>query len=441
LAQADDRNSPDVVLSDDLILNQECLQTMKIFHCDRCQNVVFFENLRCANCGHELAFVPALGSVTALAPADEGLWQRALPEDAAAESAPKLYRKCQNYNNQSICNWAIDADDPNPFCISCRLTQTIPALDQPGHADAWFRLETAKRRLIFSLLEMQLPVRSKVEDPEHGVIFEFLADGPPESATGNAAHSVLTGHDDGKIVINIAEADDAERERRRVQMHEPYRTLLGHLRHEIGHFYWDRLIRDSDRLEAFRAQFGDERQDYAAMLQAYYANGAPANWQQHFVTAYASAHPWEDWAETWAHYLHITDTLETADGCGLSLHPPRSDEPKLEAQPRCDNPCTQPFEQMIDRWFPLSYLLNNLNRGLGLKDAYPFVLSATAVEKLRFVHDTLSPQVQRQSQSQPKPKQIAQHESAPVPAAEASPTRTALLAERQAANSTAAAVS
>ncbi len=373
---------------------------MKIFHCDSCQNVVFFENLQCANCGHELAFVPALASVTALTPAGESLWKRALPNDSPAETAPKLYRKCQNYDNQSICNWAIDADDPNPFCISCRLTQTIPALDQPGHADAWFRLETAKRRLIFSLLEMQLPVRSKVEDPEHGVMFDFLADDPPESTAGNPTHRVLTGHDNGKIVVNIAEADDAERERRRVLMHEPYRTLLGHLRHEIGHFYWDRLIRDSDRLEAFRAQFGDERQDYAETLKAYYAEGAPADWQQHFVTAYASAHPWEDWAETWAHYLHITDTLETADGCGLSLHPQRSDEPRLQAQPMRENPCAQPFEQMIERWFPLTYLLNNLNRGLGLKDAYPFVLSATAVEKLRFVHDTLSPQPQWQSQSQ-----------------------------------------
>ncbi|MDB5985553.1 MAG: hypothetical protein JWR16_606 [Nevskia sp.] len=365
---------------------------MKIFHCDNCQNVVFFENLSCAQCGHELAFVPALGAITAIVAADENLWQRALPPDAHAEATPPQYRKCQNYVIGNICNWAVAADDPNPLCVSCRLTQTIPDLDQPGYRDAWFRLESAKRRLVYSLLELRLPISSKLEDPSAGVAFEFLADRPPADGVEN---HVLTGHDKGIIVINVAEADDAERERRRVQMHEPYRTLLGHLRHEIGHYYWDRLIRDSDRLDAFRAQFGDETQDYGETLQAYYANGAPPDWQQRFVTAYASAHPWEDWAETWAHYLHITDTLETADTCGLSLQPQRDDEPKLALQPVLMNPAEQDFDRMIERWFPLTYLLNNLNRGLGLPDAYPFVLSMPALEKLRFVHETLAPQAQQ----------------------------------------------
>ena len=201
------------------------------------------------------------------------------------------------------------------------------------------------------------------------------------------APSILTGHDNGVITINVAEADDAERERRRLQMHEPYRTLLGHFRHEVGHYYWDRLIKDSPRLEAFRAVFGDERKDYAQALQEYYQQGPPANWQQQFISIYASSHPWEDWAETWANYLHMTDTLETAATCGLMLHPGRKDEPTLPAPPKA-GPNTS-FERLLEGWFPLTYVLNNLNRGLGLPDGYPFVLSTPTLDKLRFVHDTV----------------------------------------------------
>jgi len=62
---------------------------------------------------------------------------------------------------------------------------------------------------------------------------------------------VLTSHCNGLITLNIAEADDAERERRRVKFHEPYRTLLGHLRHEVAHYYWDRLIANSKWLSGF----------------------------------------------------------------------------------------------------------------------------------------------------------------------------------------------
>jgi hypothetical protein len=168
-------------------------------------------------------------------------------------------------------------------------------------------------------------------------------------------------------------------------MHEPYRRLLGHFRHEIGHYYWDRLVRDSDRLDGFRALFGDERRDYAAALQQHYEHGAPANWQERFISAYASTHPWEDWAESWAHYLHMVDVLETAAGCGLALRPHRPDEPSLKAAPES----TSSFTRMINAWFPLTYILNELNRGMGLADGYPFVLSTPSIDKLRFVHETV----------------------------------------------------
>ena len=172
-------------------------------------------------------------------------------------------------------------------------------------------------------------------------------------------------------------------------MAEDYRTLLGHFRHEVGHYYWDRLIRDSNTLGDFRNLFGDERRDYPEALKRHHANGAPQGWQSSFVTAYASSHPWEDWAETWAHYLHISDTLETAMECGLSLRPKRADEPSLNPNIVLDGPKTPPFDSLIEHWYPLTYVLNNLNRGLGMQDAYPFVLSTPAVNKLRFVHEVI----------------------------------------------------
>ena len=343
---------------------------MKIFHCDHCGQLVFFENVRCLSCGHALAYAPDVEDVVSLDPSADGLWRSA---ERGAEG--RTYRLCANYDRENVCNWAVPADDPEPLCASCRLTRTIPDLGQAGHKEAWYRLEVAKRRLVYSLLRLGLPVVSKTVDAERGVVFDFLAetDAP-----------VLTGHADGVITISVAEADDAERERRRLRLHEPYRTLLGHFRHEIGHYYWQRLLDGSDRLEAFRALFGDERADYAAALQKHYDEGALGGWQDRFISAYASTHPWEDWAETWAHYLHMTDTLETAAGCGLALRPRRADEPSLKTTPR------GPFEEKIDAWFSLTYVLNSLNRGLGLPDGYPFVLSDPVIAKLRFVHDTVA---------------------------------------------------
>lgn len=353
---------------------------MKVFHCAHCQQLVFFENTQCVHCDHVLAYFPDLEVIGSLDPVGENLWQSPLPQ-----AKELLYRLCDNYSKENVCNWALPADAPDPLCQSCRLTQVIPDLSQPGSKEAWYKLEVAKRRLVYSLLRLRCPVQSKIDDPEHGLAYQFLAD-----LDAPGASPVLTGHANGVITVNVAEADDAERERQRLQLHEPYRTLLGHFRHEVGHYYWDLLIKDSPRLETFRALFGDERHDYAQALQDHYNQGPPQDWQQQFVSAYASAHPWEDWAETWAHYLHMTDTLETAAACGLSLRPRRSDEPTLMTAPTPDSLSLRPFDQLIEDWFPLTYVLNNLNRGLGLPDGYPFVLSTPAIDKLRFVHDTIS---------------------------------------------------
>jgi hypothetical protein len=333
---------------------------VKTFHCERCSHVLFFENTSCVGCDAAVGFSP------------DGMSMRIYGHGTA-------FRACRNYAWQQVCNWLLPADSPDELCRSCALTTVIPDLDEPGNHDAWYRLETAKRRLIYTLLWLGLPLVTRAQDPAQGLAFHFKSEqGMP------AGEAVLTGHADGVITVNIAEADDAERERRRVQLHEPYRTLLGHFRHEIGHYYWDRLIRDGMRLRAFRELFGDETQDYGDALQAHYAAGPKPTWQDGFISGYATSHPWEDWAETWAHYLHMVDGLETAGACGLALTPPRPDEPALAATPL--DPARVDFAQLQRDWAALTYVMNNLNRSMGLNDPYPFVLSARTLAKLEFVH-------------------------------------------------------
>jgi len=351
---------------------------MKVFHCDHCGHLLFFENTQCVKCGRLVAYLPDLALVGSLDRNDKSLaddtiatWRTPL------ETAGRVYRLCENYAKESVCNWAVEASDPHTLCVSCRLTHVIPDLTTGEHRPAWYRLEAAKRRLIFTLLRLRLPIVSRTDDPAGGLAFEFKSD-------------ALTGHATGVITVNIAEADDAERERRRTSLHEPYRTLVGHFRHEIGHYYWDRLIAGRDALERFRASFGDEQPDYGEALKTYYANGPTADWAERYISAYASAHPLEDWAETWAHYLHMVDTLETAAACGISLQPRRADEPSLTRVSPVVLFEDAPFDRLIDSWYPVTYVLNNLTRGMGVVDAYPFVWSAPAIEKLRFVHEIVS---------------------------------------------------
>lgn len=360
---------------------------MRTFHCDHCEQPVFFENVVCVSCGHQLAYLQDLEVVGSLEPAGDDRWTSPLPA-----ATGRTYRLCANYTEHQVCNWALPDDDPNPLCRSCRLTRVVPDLSQDGNRDLWLKMEVAKRRLVYSLARFGLPIANKLEDSERGLAFEFLADVP--------GAPVMTGHDGGLITINLAEADDAEREKRRLGMGEPYRTLLGHFRHESGHYYWDRLIADGARLNAFRALFGDERDSYADALQRHYDQGPPADWQERFISTYATSHPWEDWAETWAHYLHITDTLETAADSGLSLRPVRRVDPTVTTVTAATP--DDPFRKIVDDWFALSFVLNNLNRGLGLPDGYPFVLSDPVLAKLRFVHDTIR-EARRVDEGDPAP--------------------------------------
>ncbi|HYD95340.1 MAG TPA: putative zinc-binding peptidase [Noviherbaspirillum sp.] len=347
---------------------------MRTFHCDKCGQLVFFENVRCENCGSTLGYQPYLRAINAYEETQDDLFRSLNPVDAG-----RLYKKCVNYAREGVCNWMLEAGAPGELCASCQLTRTIPSLASDKNRLFWKRLETAKRRLLYTLWELQLQPAPKADDPDAGLAFEFLEDTP--------GHRVMTGHADGVITINIAEADPAQRERTREQMGEPYRTVLGHFRHESGHYYFDRLVAGSKWIAPFRDLFGDERQDYAACLQTHYDQGPPADWDRHFVSSYASMHPWEDWAETWAHYLHMVDTLDTAFACGMRLTPKKAGEPALEIE---DRPLrTGDFDELLADWFSLTYALNSLNRSVGMPDPYPFTLSTPVIDKLRFIHDVV----------------------------------------------------
>jgi hypothetical protein len=343
---------------------------MKLFKCQACQQSVYFENRVCTACGHKLGYLPLPGEMMALQPQD-GHFTAITPKKTA-------YRFCENITPDA-CNWLIPLDSDEKFCLACRHNRTIPDLTVDENLERWRKMEMAKHRLFYTLISLRLPLPSLADDSEHGLAFDFLADNP------SGGPKILTGHDDGLITINLIEADDAEREKLRTAMGEPYRTLLGHFRHEVGHFFWDVLVRDAGKLEACRDVFGDERADYGEALKQHYANGAPADWQKSFISAYATAHPWEDFAETFAHYLHIIDTLETASTFGLRIHPATKNR-ALHADIDFDPHNAASANVLLDAWLPLTFAVNSLNRSMGLGDLYPFIVSPPVVQKLEFIH-------------------------------------------------------
>ncbi|HSH89089.1 MAG TPA: putative zinc-binding peptidase [Ramlibacter sp.] len=351
---------------------------MRTFRCDHCGHPLFFENVRCLKCGSDLAFLPDRMALCAIeAEPGSDLWKRKATGNRRADN--RRYRLCFNHSEYQACNFAVRSGDPNPLCASCRQTRILPDLSLASNVDRWYRIEIAKRRLFYTLAKLRLVSVDTPTGLRDGPVFEFLADLPGQQ--------VMTGHCQGVITLNIAEADDTERVRRRIALHEPYRTLLGHLRHESGHYYWDRLILEGGRLDAFRTMFGDDSADYAQALDAYYAaGGAASGWEASHVSAYATSHPWEDWAETWAHYLHMVDLLETASSYNTRLVVP-GDEAEEVSNPFED--ASADFDQLVDQWVPITLLLNSLNRSLGQDDAYPFALTKESLQKLRFVHDVI----------------------------------------------------
>jgi hypothetical protein len=346
-------------------------------HRCRCGRPVFFRNSLCLGCGALLGYEPDRGEVRALLPGPgPGTWM----VDSDETPAP-LFRRCANLDTPAGCNWLLPAGHPSDLCISCRLNRTIPDLSDPDNCRYWRSIENAKRRLVAQLLAVGLPVKSKVEeDPERGVMFDFLRSPP-------GGPRIMTSHGEGLITLNVEEADDSIRERTRHEMHEPYRTLLGHFRHEIGHYYWDRLIAGTPWHEKFRALFGDEREDYAAALQRNYQFGPPPDWHDRHISAYASVHPWEDWAECFAHYLHLVDSLDTALGYGMS-----GDDIEVEMEPfkledlyDPEDPDAKRVLSLVNSWMDLVTALNELARSMGQQDFYPFILSRAVLRKLHFI--------------------------------------------------------
>jgi hypothetical protein len=315
-----------------------------------CGNALYFGNSSCVSCGTHLGFSRV---EKAIVPVDE--------HGQYVDGENRVWHVCAN-SSLSGCTWLTDV--PGGRCFSCDLTRTRPSDDDVKGLSEYPIAEGAKRRLIVELDDLDFPIRTRQEDPDTGLAFDLLS---------SVDEKVTIGHADGVITLDLAESNDVHREQLRVSMDEPYRTMLGHFRHEIGHFYWQQLVAgDADLLEEFRELFGDERESYAAAMERHYGQGAPPEWQERFISQYATMHPWEDFAETFAHYLHICDTVETASSYGLAT----------VASPKQFSS----FRDLVTGvWVPLSIALNQINRSMGKEPLYPFVIPRPVLDKLEFV--------------------------------------------------------
>ncbi len=343
---------------------------MKTYRC-LCGNALFFDNSVCLACQREVGFCPACRDLVTLATSADGKLQCGNPE------CQSPLAKCFNYSEYEVCNRCVvpTVDDGSELCDCCRFNQTIPDLTVTGNLQKWFRLESAKRRLFYDLTQLGLPYGTAADGIEPALAFDFKADVIPKGDLWRnlaASEKVYTGHANGTITINIREADEVAREKLRVDMGESKRTLIGHFRHEIGHFYWDVLVKNR-REEACIAVFGDHNNPtYAEALELHYANGPPADWAERYISAYASMHPWEDFAETWGTYLSMVSALDTASHRGLGG----------ESDPR-----NADIAEMIVRYQQLGISLNEMNRSMGLLDLAPEIIVPPVAEKLAYIHD------------------------------------------------------
>ena len=372
---------------------------MKNFPCGCNQGaMLFFDSVSCTVCGRMVGYGPDVMRVYSFDLVEPpNLWR------PLADTSTQ-YRRCHNYHAEQVCNWMVPASDPEPFCRACRLNGIIPDLSPPHHHEYWARLETAKRRTLHTLLELGLPIASKREDPSSGLQFLFLTDkdsGSEFTRPLAGLDPIYTGHNEGDITINLAEADEVARTRTRIRLREDYRTLVGHFRHETGHYFWFMLIAsDNDRLQQFRTLFGDEQENYRLALQNYYQNGAQGNWSSTYLTAYSTMHPWEDWAETWAHYLHMVDTLDTAEAFELHLGGARIPTVPLPHESGAASiDIANDFSTLISDWMRLAVGINALNRSMGLPDAYPFVLREPVRQKIEFIHRIIVEERERRTRA------------------------------------------
>ncbi|KUI42111.1 hypothetical protein AU197_17175 [Mycobacterium sp. IS-1590] len=333
---------------------------MRDFLCPNCGQRLAFENSLCLSCGRPLGFSLDDMALLVIATGDE--------QNHTGFVDGEKYQLCANMH-LAECNWLVEKGPIHKLCESCSLTRTRPRDSDTKALAAFADAERAKRRLVAELYELKLPIVGRDEDPDYGLAFDLLS---------SEHQKVFTGHENGVITLDLAEGDDVHREQLRKAMDEPYRTLLGHFRHEVGHYYYYRLISVSPEYDSrFRELFGDPDADYQAALDRHYNDGPPPNWGESYVSSYATMHPAEDWAETFAHYLHIRDTLDTAAAFGVAPAAATFERKVL-------GPSS--FDAIIEMWLPLSWALNMLNRSMGKEDLYPFVLPVPVLEKMRFIH-------------------------------------------------------
>ncbi|WP_436516326.1 zinc-binding metallopeptidase family protein [Ekhidna sp. To15] len=344
---------------------------MKIFQCGHCGHPLFFENIFCENCNHTVGYNDTLRIMNTFDQEKDSL--------LFADRDNKQYRFCKNKEHQ-VCNWLIEAESPHDYCTACSFNRTIPNLTNKTNHEKWHKLEIAKHRLICQLQRFGLELANKMQS-ENGLCFDFLAK--------QEGVSVMTGHANGVITILLSEADSVLREQMRREMSEPYRTLIGHFRHEVGHYFWDRLIyTNENRLEEFRALFGDERMNYAKAMKSYYATGGNQHWSDSFISKYATSHPWEDWAESWAHYLHIMDVTETAYYFGLKVAPIKGFS-GMASHVNFDPYEVKNFNKVVEVCIPLLFASNAINRSMGIPDVYPFVINKAVIDKMTFIHELI----------------------------------------------------
>jgi hypothetical protein len=333
---------------------------MRDFICPKCGQHLAFENSLCLSCDSPLGFSLDDMALLVIASGEESSQPGFVDADK--------YELCANLY-LAECNWLVEKEPVRKLCTSCALTRTRPDDADTKALAAFAGAERAKRRLIAELHELKLPIIGRDEDPSLGLAFDLLS---------SENEKVFTGHDNGVITLDLAEGDDVHREHLRISMDEPYRTLLGHFRHEIGHYYYYRLVDPvPDYKKTFQGLFGDPDADYQDALDRHYQGGPPADWKKNYVSSYATMHAAEDWAETFAHYLHIRDTLDTA--ASFSIAPAAATFERRVLGP-------SGFDQIIDMWLPLSWSLNMINRSMGKEDLYPFVLPPAVLEKMRFIH-------------------------------------------------------
>lgn len=347
---------------------------MRTFRCS-CDNMLFFDNSVCLRCGLETGFCPACQNLTAIVAQPDGSFR------CSNSACGASLAKCANYSAHNVCNRCVVLEGAPPetpsLCEYCSFNQTIPDLNVPGNAEKWYRLEAAKRRLLYELDILRLPFRFPESDPRPSLKFDFKADILPKKFlwwTMGKKEQVFTGHANGLITINIREANDAERERLRVNFGEAHRTLIGHFRHEIAHYFWEVLVRGRDE-ERCVAVFGNhEKPTYSEALETYYKNGPAADWRERFVSAYATMHPWEDFAETFATYLDMVSVLGTAYHSGFVPVVPRFGD----------------FDSMLAQYKALGIGMNEINRSMGLLDLVPEVFVEKVRAKMRYIHDIVS---------------------------------------------------